>query len=479
MADLSGELRRGDQILAVNDVDLRDATHEEAARVLKSTGPRVQLVVQYRPEEYNAFEAKIHDLRENCGTGVLLASASSNNATLSGTAGNAAIGASSPPPPSATSPVVCGTLRTIQKKSLYVRALFDYEPSKDCALPSRGLRFSYGDILHVVNASDEEWWQARRVLEDGEEAGLAIIPSKRRVEKKERQRLKKVNFSGNGGGNRTDVNHQQSNGSSNPDNKKKKTLAFSRKFPFMKSKEQIMSDDDGAGGGGGGGGGSRSEDGNNTTGSTPTPAEETVISYETVVQEDVDYARPIVVLGVMKDRINDDLIAENPDAFGSCVPHTTRARRDYEIDGRDYHFVESRRQMESDIANHLFIEAGQYNDNLYGTSIVSVRDVAEAGRHCVLDVSANAIKRLQAADLHPISILIKPASVDAIMEMNKRVTEEQAAKTFERTIKIEQEFNGVFTAVVVGETVAEIYDKVKDVIRRESGATIWVPVRDG
>ena len=364
---------------------------------------------------------------------------------------------------------------------MYVRALFDYEPSKDCALPSRGLRFSYGDILHVVNASDEEWWQARRVLEDGEEAGLAIIPSKRRVEKKERQRLKKVNFSGNGGGGRTDATQPSlststtSSSSSSSSDKKKKTLAFSRKFPFMKSKEQIMSDD----GEGGGAGGGRLDGDSSSATPTPGSSEEAVISYETVIQEDVDYARPIVILGVMKDRVNDDLIAENPDSFGSCVPHTTRPRREYEIDGRDYHFVESRRQMEADIAGHLFIEAGQYNDNLYGTSIVSVRDVAEAGRHCVLDVSANAIKRLQAADLHPISILIKPSSVDAIMEMNKRVTEEQATKTFERTIKIEQEFNGVFTAVVVGETVGEIYDKVKDVIRMESGSTIWIPVSDG
>ena len=43
---------------------------------------------------------------------------------------------------------------------------------------------------------------------------------------------------------------------------------------------------------------------------------------------------------------------------------TTRPRREYEVDGRDYHFVESREQMEQDIQNHLFIEAGQYNDNL-------------------------------------------------------------------------------------------------------------------
>ena len=58
-------------------------------------------------------------------------------------------------------------------------------------------------------------------------------------------------------------------------------------------------------------------------------------------------------------------------------PDTTRPPRDYEVDGRDYHFVGSRQQMEEDIQRHLFIEAGQYNDNLYGTSVAAVRRVAE------------------------------------------------------------------------------------------------------
>ena len=44
------------------------------------------------------------------------------------------------------------------------RSLFDYDPSKDEGIPSRGLPFKFGDILHVTNASDEDWWQARRVL---------------------------------------------------------------------------------------------------------------------------------------------------------------------------------------------------------------------------------------------------------------------------------------------------------------------------
>lgn len=60
------------------------------------------------------------------------------------------------------------------------RALFDYDPSKDSGLPSRGLAFHYGDILHVTNASDDEWWQAKRVTSVGDEEGMGIIPSKQR-----------------------------------------------------------------------------------------------------------------------------------------------------------------------------------------------------------------------------------------------------------------------------------------------------------
>ena len=59
---------------------------------------------------------------------------------------------------------------------------------------------------------------------------------------------------------------------------------------------------------------------------------------------------------------------------------TTRQKRDYEVDGRDYHFVMTREQMEKDIQEHKFIEAGQYNDNLYGTSVQSVKYVAERVR---------------------------------------------------------------------------------------------------
>lgn len=63
-----------------------------------------------------------------------------------------------------------------------------------------------------------------------------------------------------------------------------------------------------------------------------------------------------------------------------CVD-TSREIRPGEVDGVHYHFIKSREQMERDIKDHLFIEAGQFNDNLYGTSLASVQEVAEQVRY--------------------------------------------------------------------------------------------------
>ncbi|XP_065267115.1 disks large homolog 3 isoform X4 [Emys orbicularis] len=393
-ADLSGELRRGDRILSVNGANLRNATHEQAAAALKRAGQTVTIIAQYRPEEYSRFESKIHDLREQM----------MNSSMSSGS----------------------GSLRTSEKRSLYVRALFDYDRTRDSCLPSQGLSFSYGDILHVINASDDEWWQARLVTPHGESEQIGVIPSKKRVEKKERARLKTVKFHARTG-----------------------MIESNRDFPGLS--------DDYYGA-------------KNLKGQ-----EDTILSYEPVTRQEIHYARPVIILGPMKDRVNDDLISEFPHKFGSCVPHTTRPRRENEVDGQDYHFVVSREQMEKDIQDNKFIEAGQFNDNLYGTSIQSVRAVAERGKHCILDVSGNAIKRLQQAQLYPIAIFIKPKSIEALMEMNRRQTYEQANKVFDKAMKLEQEFGEYFTAIVQGDSLEEIYNKIKQIIEDQSGHYIWVP----
>ncbi|XP_005735501.1 disks large homolog 4 isoform X2 [Maylandia zebra] len=380
-ADLSGELHKGDQILSVNGVDLRMATHEQAAAALKNAGQTVTIIAQYRPDEYSRFEAKIHDLREQL----------MNSSMGSGTT----------------------TLRSNPKRGFYIRALFDYDKTADCGFLSQALGFKFGDVLHVLDCGDEEWWQARKVSPQNEAEEVGFIPSKHRVERKEWSRV----------------------------NTKERDLG---------------------------------RDSLSTQG-----RDKASHNYETVTQVEVHYARPIIILGPVKDRINDDLLSEFPDKFGSCVPHTTRPKREYEVDGRDYHFVSSREQMEKDIQSHRFIEAGQYNSHLYGTSVQSVREVAEQqGKHCILDVSANAVRRLQAAQLHPIAIFVRPKSLENVLEINTRLTEEQARKGMDRALKLEQDFLECFTAVVEGDSFEEVYHKVKTVIEEQSGPYIWIPTRE-
>ena len=130
-ADIAGQVRRGDKILAVNSVDLSQATREEAAVVLGQAGNIVNLELLYQPEEYEKCEAKLHSLENQV---------KSNS-----------------------------TLQITEKRSLFVRTLFDYDPSWDKDMPSRGLKFSFGDILYVNNASDHEWWQAKLLDNDGKD----------------------------------------------------------------------------------------------------------------------------------------------------------------------------------------------------------------------------------------------------------------------------------------------------------------------
>uniref|UniRef100_A0A672QS83 Discs large MAGUK scaffold protein 4 n=1 Tax=Sinocyclocheilus grahami TaxID=75366 RepID=A0A672QS83_SINGR len=381
-ADLSEELRKGDQILSVNGVDLRHATHEQAAAALKSAGQTVTIIAQFRPEEYSRFEAKIHDLREQLMNSSVVSAAAS--------------------------------LRS-SKRSFFIRALFDYDKTADGGFLSQALSFRFGDVLQVFDCSDEEWWQAGKLTPHGELEETGYIPSKRRCVCVRCFRLK----------------------------------VSLRLWVTLLSQCVLLTDCD-------------------------------VISCPAV-----HYARPVIILGPSKDRVNDDLLSEFPDKFGSCVPRflcltdTTRPKREYEVDSRDYHFVPSREQMEKDIQSHRFIEAGQYNNHLYGTSVQSVRQVAEQqGKHCILDVSANAVRRLQAAQLHPIAIFIRPSSLQNILDINKRLTEEQARRALDRAVKLEQDFIECFSAIVEGDSLEEIYHRVKSVIEEQSGPYIWIPARE-
>ena len=81
--------------------------------------------------------------------------------------------------PNTSLPAAPAPPRSPVMQTVHVKAHFDYDPEEDLYIPCRelGMSFQKGDILHIMNQTDPNWWQAYR---DGEEdqnlAGL--IPSK-------------------------------------------------------------------------------------------------------------------------------------------------------------------------------------------------------------------------------------------------------------------------------------------------------------
>ncbi|CAL8258724.1 unnamed protein product [Arctogadus glacialis] len=121
-------------------------------------------------------------------------------------------------------------------------------------------------------------------------------------------------------------------------------------------------------------------------------------------------ARLIVLIGSLGARINElkqKVIAENPRHYGLAVPHTTRARKSQEREGVEYHFI-TKAAFELDVQNNKFIEFGEYKDNLYGTSLESIRSVLDRSKVCLVDVHAEALKSLRTAEFRPYVVFVRP-----------------------------------------------------------------------
>ena len=63
VADRSGDLKKGDRILSVNNIDFRGVTHEDAANVLKNCGETADLHVIYKYDDFIRFENRIDERR--------------------------------------------------------------------------------------------------------------------------------------------------------------------------------------------------------------------------------------------------------------------------------------------------------------------------------------------------------------------------------------------------------------------------------
>ena len=97
------------------------------------------------------------------------------------------------------------------------------------------------------------------------------------------------------------------------------------------------------------------------------------------------------------------------------VSHTTRAPRPGEVDGQDYHFVDTAR-FEAMVAAGDFLEHARVFDNFYGTSRAAVTARLEQGMGVILEIDWQGARRVRELLPEAVSIFILPPSRDALEE---------------------------------------------------------------
>lgn len=94
---------------------------------------------------------------------------------------------------------------------------------------------------------------------------------------------------------------------------------------------------------------------------------------------------------------------------GFSISYTTRPRRDAEVDGKDYHFVDGDAFAQL-VVNDALLEHANVFGNRYGTSRADVETHLDAGRDVILEIDWQGAQQVRAAAPDCISIFILPPS---------------------------------------------------------------------
>ncbi|MDR2877902.1 MAG: guanylate kinase [Chromatiales bacterium] len=107
------------------------------------------------------------------------------------------------------------------------------------------------------------------------------------------------------------------------------------------------------------------------------------------------------------------LVAEP--GISASVSYTTRAPRSGEVDGRDYHFVDSGRFLAM-VAAGEFLEHAQVFDHHYGTSGAALLAQLDAGRDVVLEIDWQGARQIRKLAPYAVLIFILPPSLQVLRE---------------------------------------------------------------
>jgi len=108
-------------------------------------------------------------------------------------------------------------------------------------------------------------------------------------------------------------------------------------------------------------------------------------------------------------------LLEKTEDIGVSVSHTTRAKREGEQDGVDYHFIE-KVVFEKMVEDSAFLEHAQVFDNYYGTAVANIEAKLKQGEDVILEIDWQGAAQVRKLLPYSVNIFILPPSQAALEE---------------------------------------------------------------
>uniref|UniRef100_A0A8C2L2C0 Tight junction protein 1b n=1 Tax=Cyprinus carpio TaxID=7962 RepID=A0A8C2L2C0_CYPCA len=176
------------------------------------------------------------------------------------------------------------------------------------------------------------------------------------------------------------------------------------------------------------------------------PVQTKFSAYERVVLREAGFLRPVVIFGPIADVAREKLSREGPDLFELAKSEPRDAGTD---------------QRSSGIIR-----------------LHTIKQIIDRDKHAVLDITPNAVDRLNYAQWYPIVVFLNPDSKQGVKNMRTRLCPESrksARKLYERALKLRKNNHHLFTTTINLNNMNDgWYGALKETIQQQQNQLVWV-----
>jgi guanylate kinase len=168
--------------------------------------------------------------------------------------------------------------------------------------------------------------------------------------------------------------------------------------------------------------------------------------------------------GAGKTTLVQALLDSSPNLYVS-ISHTTRAKRPYEKDAIDYHFVDEN-EFQDMVEQQQFLEHAQVFDNSYGTSRKIVEQQLSAGKDIILEIEWQGAQQIRKLVPNVVSIFILPPSYGTLeTRLGDRGDENEAIERRMRDAKNELSHYKEYDYLVVNDDIQVTLDQLTTILQ--------------